>query len=586
MYNFLHNTALRTWVMFLLLAAHGAYGNTCVPEQDYVTMSSSFSQVDSKFDASDEHTFTVYNGHVVTVTGFDSTKALGYGFRCFERCRLGDEVGQALANVSGLAAGGRYRFRLWQFAQQEELAIGRRNELYVNGEKYETIMGDDIAAYGYATATESGTVEFLFVNTNGFYMGLSWLTLARVCGCASDAGCPGLELCGGTEEELAAGAGRCALGGKCAYLDHRGAEYSCWYMSGAGIYAGNSWCTAWPREDQPLFMPMEMCCECGGGMSWVRTPYQIDNGGFEWQNFGKLKDGSAGYTVLSVGNGHRMRGILTEGWGKNTPKNIVAEAGPKEDGPWTYLATWKQKQFERVWTDVYSDLPFLRLSWEETFGKTPAKIYNIQIELGDRAVDAVVPEGGWTGKFSLVGGYVSTNPRCVIEDGCVTSPNWPESYPYERNCEILVEEDTVLIATHFGVVGDEDERDDYLMIESNVQRSSGVYGRSAGPYHVPVAAGDRLVWVEEGFEVGPGFRVCGYSDNEGGLLPTWPPPCSALTTKYGCKESGCKWKNGKCKAKVEFQCESLKKRKCKRKGHTKGCEWNQDEKICQDKELE
>ena len=38
--------------------------------------------------------------------------------------------------------------------------------MYVNGERYDTRMGEDLAVYDYATAMEQGTVNFLFVDTN------------------------------------------------------------------------------------------------------------------------------------------------------------------------------------------------------------------------------------------------------------------------------------------------------------------------------------------------------------------------------------------------------------------------------------
>jgi len=574
---------MRAW--FLALTVQGAL-SACVPEKNYVTMSSCFSQKDTRFSASDVHTFTIHNGHTLTVTGFDSTRAIACGFRCFERCRLGDDADRALATVSGLDPGAKYRFRLWQFSRPEETAGGRwKNQMYVNGEKYNTRMGEDIAAYGYATAAEQGTVEFLFVDTNDdLRLGFSWVSLARVCGCASDRECPGGELCEGTEVERSVGDGVCVLGGECAPVDHRAAEYSCFAMAGNGWYAGNAWCSAWPSESQPKFMPMKMCCECSGGMSWVKTPYQLDNGGYEWRDFGgATAEGSAGAVVLEVGANHKVRGVVVDGALRKTPKNILASAGATSTGPWTQLATWRQDNFERVWTNLETEEPFLRLSWEETYGNQSSKLSNISVKLGDRAVDAVEPEGGWTGNFSLLSGSIASKPRCVVEDGCISSPDWPDRYPTNKRCEIEVVEDTVLVATRFEVADDRsDVSSDYFAIDSRTRRSSGVYTGSAGPYHVPVLAGDRLVWVVDSWEGAPGFRVCGYtSDGKG--LPKWPPKeeCSDLMTKRVCKKAGCDWKKKKNICKAKFECGTLKRGRCKKVGGAKGCEWNKGEKVCQ-----
>jgi len=230
--------------------------------------------------------------------------------------------------------------------------------------------------------------------------------------------------------------------------------------------------------------------------------------------------------------------------------------------------------------------PFLQLSWEENYGSPKSKISDIRVKLGDRAVDVAEPMEGWTGSFRhFKEGIVASEPNCIIKDGCVSSPRSPKNYPFDKRCEVLVQEDTVLIATHFEVVGLAGSvLDDYFVIDSQVRRSSGLYTGSAGPYHVPVMAGDKLVWVAEDFEGAPGFRVCGYTP-DGGELPTWPPVvnCSDLKTKPECKDVGCKWnkKKGVCKAK--FQCASLKKGKCKKIGDAKGCEWNKKGKVCQAK---
>jgi len=86
--------------------------------------------------------------------------------------------------------------------------VGRwKNQMYVNGERYDTRMGEDVAAYGYVTAAEQVTVEFLFVDTNeDLRLGFSWVSLARMCGCISDRECPGRELCEGREVERLVGA--------------------------------------------------------------------------------------------------------------------------------------------------------------------------------------------------------------------------------------------------------------------------------------------------------------------------------------------------------------------------------------------
>jgi len=99
-------------------------------------MSSCFLQKDTRFSASDVHTFTIHNGHTLTVTRFDSTRVIACGFRCFERCCLGDYADRVRATVSGLEPGARYRFRLWQFSRPEETFGGRwKNQIYVNGER-------------------------------------------------------------------------------------------------------------------------------------------------------------------------------------------------------------------------------------------------------------------------------------------------------------------------------------------------------------------------------------------------------------------------------------------------------------------
>jgi len=215
--------------------------------------------------------------------------------------------------------------------------------------------------------------------------------------------------------------------------------------------------------------------------------------------WGATAESSAGAVVLEVGANHKVRGVVVDGAWRKTPKNILASVGATSTGPWTQLATWRQDNYERVWPNLETEEPFLRHSWEETYGNKSSKLFNISVKLGDRAVDAVEPEGGWTGNFSLFSGSIASNPRCVVEDGCISSPDWPDRYPINKRCEIEMVEDTVLVATRFVVANDHDDRGgvwaDYFAINSQIRRSSGVYTGSTGPYYVPVLAGDRLVWV-------------------------------------------------------------------------------------------
>jgi len=574
-----------TWTWLLALGALGASStdaSTCIPDKDHVTFQSAFSTIDTRFPADDVHTFTIQNGYTVTVTGFDSTRAIGYGFRCFDHCQLGEERNKARATASGLEPGGRYRYRLWQWREFEEPSSGKGsldNSLYVNGgEEIVTTMGYDTAAYGYATATAEGTIEFLFEDTNLVpRMGFSWIVLARVCGCTTDRECPGGELCEGMSTE---GEGVCTPGAaECADVDHRVDGPTCKSLAGSGTYAGNAWCSLKGANIRPL----EMCCECSGGVSWVKTPYQIDNGGYEWRDFGgATSKGGAKAVVLEVGANHKVRGVMVDpAPGKKTPENISASGGGTSSGPWTQVATWEQDKWERVWTDLESDEPFLQLSWESV---KASKVSNIRVKLGNNAVDSEEPQEGWTGSFSLVKGDISSKPRCIISNGCVSSPFSPEQYRPEKQCEIRVEEDTVLVATHFEVVSERgDVWDDYFMIDSKMRGSSGVYTGSAGPYHVPVLAGDRLIWSVDDWEEASGFRVCGYN-LDGGELPKWTPikkECSSLRKGRACREANCQWIKSKKVCRDKFKCENILKRgKCTRFLEKKGCEWFKKERVC------
>jgi len=570
--------------------------NTCAPETDFVTMNLWLSNEDSNFEASKEHKFTIHNGHKMTVTGFDSTRKAGLGFRCRQRCSLG--VGQedlAKAVVSELEPGGTYRFRLWQFSRQEEQGGGYwKNEVHVNGFEYDTTMGEDMSAYGYAEATDAGEIEFLFVDTdsNPLFMGFTQVNVARVCGCGSNGDCPGGELCQGPTKKLARGKGVCTpgvLAARCADQDYRSAEHTCKFMAGNGYYAGEAWCTAFPTNEKPNFIPSKMCCGCSAGLSWVKEPYQHDNGGYAWRDFGGFKSNeTSGEIVLEVGNGDEMRGIMVDGGTAKTPKKISASAGPTSTGPWTKLAKWKQDKYERSWLDFKTSEPFLQLSWSETYNKKQSRLHKISVRLRDRAADIDEPAGGWSGQFSLVKGPINPNPNCVIADGCVTSPNWPEPYPANEGCEIAVDADTVLVATHFLVPNSVPGTswDDYFVIDSSARGSSGLFTNSAGPYHVSVLAGDRLVWSVDDWESGSGFRVCGYTPDNGDGALTWPPEkkecLEGYDEKVKCRMNGCAWNAKKSKCTAKRTCSSFRtKDKCNVK--KRNCEWNKEEKACQTK---
>jgi len=85
-------------------------------------------------------------------------------------------------------------------------------------------------------------------------------------------------------------------------------------------------------------------------VSWVKTPYQIDNGEYERRDFGGTSSKGGGKAVaLEVGANHKVRGVVVDGSaGKKTPQNISASAGGTPSGPWTQLATWKEDTWERA----------------------------------------------------------------------------------------------------------------------------------------------------------------------------------------------------------------------------------------------
>jgi len=58
-------------------------------------------------------------------------------------------------------------------------------------------------------------------------------------------------------------------------------------------------------------------------MSWVKTPYQLDNGGYEWRDFGgATAEGSAGAVVIEIGVNHKVRGVVVDGVGSKALNNI------------------------------------------------------------------------------------------------------------------------------------------------------------------------------------------------------------------------------------------------------------------------
>jgi len=593
---------LRAWLLALAVCSGVALNVVgtpadCVPETDFVTMNLRLANSDTQFETSVVHEFDIHNGHKMTVTGFDSTSAIGLGFRCRAGCSLGEgKKNQAKATVSQLEPGETYRFRLWEFSLPEEVRGGRwENELTVNGVQYDTVMGSLMAAYGYTEADENGEIEIIFFDTGGDgRLGFTQINVAKICDCGDDTDCPGGELCEGSDAELEANEGVCTEDVKeaqCADQDYRGPNTTCRSWGGNGFFAGEAYCTAFPSSDRPDFNPLEMCCGCDGGLSWVTTDYQHDNGGYTWQDFGSFKkDESAGEVVLEVGKGHKTRGVMVDGApGKNTPRRITVWEGKSSTGPWKKLTAFKLDKLERSWIDFQTSKAFLRLSWDETYSNEGgSRLSRVNVKFGDRVPDIEEPAGGWTGKFSLVSGNVDSDPKCVVVDGCVTSPNWPGSYPNSEACEISVDEDTVLVATHFEVVTGEriTVNDDYLVLDSSIRRSSGLFTNSAGPFHVPVAAGDSLIWSPDDWESGSGFRICGYTPEDGDDLAVWPPieeECPLYETKKDCKKGGCKWNKKKNTCGAKPRCSSASnKKKCNTKElENEGCEWNRREKACQ-----
>jgi len=594
---------LRAWLLALAVCSGLALNvvgtpankDVCVEETDFVTMNLRLAGSDTKFETSVLHEFTIHNGHKMTVTGFDSTSAIGLGFRCFAGCSLGEgKENQAKATVSELEPGETYRFRLWEFSTQDETNGGQwRNELTVNGDKYDTVMGALMAAYGYTEADENGEIEIIFFDTGGdLRLGFTQVNIAKVCDCGADTDCPGGELCEGSDSELEANEGICTIGvrdAQCANQDYRGPNTTCRSVAGSGFFAGEAYCTGFP--DDPDFNPLEMCCGCDGGLSWVTTDYQHDNGGYTWENFGSFKtDESAGEAILNSGKGRKTRGVMVDGApGSRTPRRVTVSAGKSSTGPWKILTEFRLAKFERSWIDFQTSRPYIRLSWDETYGNDGgSKLSRVNLKYGDRVPDIEEPAGGWTGEFSLVSGDVDSNPKCVVADGCVTSPNWPGPYPGSERCEISVDEDTVLVATHFEVVAGERGTviDDYLVLDSSIRRSSGLFTQSAGPFHVPVAAGDSLIWVPDREENGPGFRICGYTPEDGDDLAVWPPieeECLLYETKKECRKGGCTWnkKMKTCEAKLRCSSASNKKRCNSDELQSQNCEWNKKEKACQ-----
>ena len=58
-------------------------------------------------------------------------------------------------------------------------------------------------------------------------------------------------------------------------------------------------------------------------MSWVKMPYQLDNGGYEWRDSGGVTaEGSAGVVVIEGGVNHKVRGVMVDGVERKTLKNI------------------------------------------------------------------------------------------------------------------------------------------------------------------------------------------------------------------------------------------------------------------------
>ena len=160
-------------------------------------------------------------------------------------------------------------------------------------------------------------------------------------------------------------------------------------------------------------------------------------------------EGIAWAVVLEVGANNKVRGVVVDSVGRKTSKNILSLGGAMSTRLWMQLATWRQDNYERVWTNLETEEPFLGLSSEETYGKKSSKLFNISVKLRDRAVDAVEPEGSWMGNFPLLSGSIASSPCFVVEDGCILSPFCPDQYPINKRCKIKVVEDTVLATTRF-----------------------------------------------------------------------------------------------------------------------------------------
>ena len=77
----------------------------------------------------------------------------------------------------------------------------------------------------------------------------------------------------------------------------------------------------------------------------------------------------------------------------------MASVGAASIGLWTQLATWRQDNYERAWTNLETEEPFLWLSWEETYRKKNDQNLQYQrqarILCGGRSGSG----GGWTGIF-------------------------------------------------------------------------------------------------------------------------------------------------------------------------------------------
>jgi len=120
--------------------------------------------------------------------------------------------------------------------------------------------------------------------------------------------------------------------------------------------------------------------------------------------------------------------------------------------------------------------------------KKSIKIFNISVNLENCAVDAVEPEGGWTDNFSLLSGSIASKPRCVVEDGCISSPDWPDQYLINKRCEIKVVEDTVFVALQ--------RASRWQMTATTAAKSGPTILRSIrGPAAAPVCTPDPLAHI-------------------------------------------------------------------------------------------